>query len=144
MKANAILAVAIATLAIAVPTAAAGNAAPDWFERAALAAERDGDTGTVYVDAFERAGSSITRAEVASAPDWLERAAIAASGSYLDAYERPGISALGTTVGSSTITADSGSSFDWMQLGIAFLLGLALALALVAAARLRPGRPAMP
>jgi len=147
MKAKAILAVAITTLAITVPTAAASNAAPDWFERAAAAAGTNNDAIPSYLDAFERPGSSVVRHEVPAAPDWIERAAISASqGSqgYRDAAERPGAGVLGTATRTPVDSTDSGSTIAWSQLGIAFILGLALAAALVAAARLRPNRPAMP
>ena len=147
MKGKALLAVAAAALAVAVPTAAGADAAPDWFERAAAAADRDSGTISPYLDAFERPGSSVIRADVApTAPDWFERAAIAStqgSLSYRDAYERPGASTLGTAIGTSVEASDSGSSVAWPQLGIAFLLGLALALGLFAVMRLRPTRPAV-
>ena len=147
MKGKALLAVTAAALAVAVPTAAAADAAPDWFERAAAAAERDSGTISSYPDAFERPGSSVIRTSVAPAtPDWFERAAITAtqgSQSYRDADERPGALALGTAIGTSVDASDSGSTIAWPQLGIAFLLGLALALGLFAVTRLRPSRPAV-
>ena len=147
MKGKALLAVAAAALAVAVPTAAAADAAPDWFERAAAAAERDSGTISPYPDAFERPGSSVIRTAVApAAPDWPERAAIASTKgalSYRDAHERPGASTLGTAIGTSVGASDSGPTVAWPQLGIAFLLGIALALGLFAVTRLRPSRPAV-
>jgi hypothetical protein len=147
MKGKALLAVAAAALAVAVPTAAGADVAPDWFERAAAAAERDSGTISPYLDAFERPGSSVVRTDVApAAPDSFERTAIAAtqgSRSYRDAHERPGVSTLGNAIGTSVAASDSGSNVAWSQLGIAFLLGLALALGLFAVTRLRPSRPAV-
>jgi len=97
-----LVSILVAALAVAVPTASAdpglngapemsSTPAPDWFERAAAAAERQG----------------------AAAP-------------YVDAFERPPAVSAETT--SSTI--DSGAEIAWGQIGLAFGLGLLLALGL--------------
>jgi len=57
---------------------------------------------------------------------------------YVDAFERP----TPTDIQSSTPTVDDpGSSIAWGQIAVAFGLGLALAIGLMAALRLRPSRP---
>ena len=75
-------------------------------------------------------------------PDWFERAAAAAerrnvSAPYVDAFERP--PAVSTQTTSSTV--DSGTSIAWEQIGIAFGIGLLLALGLMLAVRSRPSPP---
>jgi len=137
MKAKLSLAVAIAALTVGVPNAVA-DPPSDWFERAAAKAA-ESSTPTPYVDAFERPAAASV---VASAPDWFERAATAATRDagavpYVDAFERPVVATVQTT----PVATDSGSSIDWFQIGLAFGLGLLLALGLVAAVRLRPVRP---
>lgn len=138
MKAKLSLAIAIAALTVGVPNAVADPPA-DWFERAAAKAVAS-STPTPYVDAFERPDSASVA--VASAPDWFERAAAAATRDagavpYVDAFERPVVGTVQTT----PVATDSGSTIAWSQIGLAFGLGLLLALGLVAAVRLRPSRP---
>jgi hypothetical protein len=134
-------AVAVVALAVAAPAALAEPGPPsDWFERAADAAIQD-SVVTPYVDAFERPDTANRGIEVA--PDWFERAASAAvrdagATPYVDAFERPEI----TSVQSTTPTAvDTDTGRAWLELGIAFAIGLTLALGLVALTRLRPSRP---
>lgn len=57
---------------------------------------------------------------------------------YVDAFERP-VSTSGDATPS--VIEDSGSSIAWGQVGLGFGLGIVLAIGLVAAVRLRPGRP---
>jgi hypothetical protein len=121
--------VAVAALAVAAPAAPAETGPPrDWFERAAHAAILDAGA-TPYVDAFQRPGTVNRGLEVA--PDWFERAAGAAIRGasptpYVDASERREV----TSVSSTT----------WLEVGIAFAIGLMLALGLVALMRFRPSR----
>jgi hypothetical protein len=133
--------VAVVALAVSAP-AALGEPGPsrDWFERAADAAIRD--TGaTPYADAFERPDTANRAIE--ATPDWFERAAAAAvrdagATPYADAFERPEV----TSVPSTTPTVvDSDSGRAWLELGIAFAIGLTLALGLAARIGLRPNRP---
>ena len=132
-----VISILVAALAVAVPTAFAdpglngapemsSTPTPDWFERAAAAAERQGAVAP-YVDAFERPGVALQT----SAPDWFERAAAAdardiSAAPYVDAFERP--APVTTQTVSSSI--DSGTDIAWGQIGLAFGLGLLLALGL--------------
>ena len=133
--------VAVIALAGAAPAALAEPGPPrDWFERAADAALRDAGA-TPYVDAFERPDTANRGTE--AAPDWFERAAAAsirevAATPYVDAFERP---VLTSTHATTPIGADSGSDRAWLELGVAFVIGLTLALGLIALMRVRPGRP---
>jgi hypothetical protein len=133
-------AVAVVALAVAAPALAEPGPPSDWFERAADAAIRDAAV-TPYVDAFERPDTANRGIDVS--PDWFERVAAAAvrdagATPYVDAFERPEV----TSVQSTTPTAvDSDTGRAWLELGIAFAIGLTLALGLVALMRLRPNRP---
>jgi hypothetical protein len=144
-----VISIVVAALGVAVPAAFADTGlngppdvsstlTPDWFERAAAAAERRGAIAP-YVDAFERPGM----AGQTSAPDWFERAAAAAardisSAPYVDAFERS--TPVSTQAASSPL--DSGTDIAWGQIGIAFGIGLMLALGLALAVRSKPGREA--
>ena len=119
----------VAALAVGVPAALtdpglngapemSSTPTPDWFERAAAAAEQQG-TVAPYVDAFERPVGAVQ----VSAP-------------YVDAFERPAPVSIHTT--SSSL--DSGTDIAWGQIGIAFGIGLMLALGLMLAVRSRPSR----
>jgi hypothetical protein len=161
-----VISIVVAALGVAVPAAFADTGlngpsdvsstpTPDWFERAAAAAERRGAIAP-YVDAFERPGMAVQT----SAPDWFERAAAAAardisSAPYVDAFERsapvstqaaPYVDAFerSTPVSTQAVSSplDSGTDIAWGQIGIAFGIGLMLALGLVLAVRSRPGREA--
>jgi hypothetical protein len=128
-------------LALTAPAALAEpGPSSDWFERTAAAAI--GDAGpTPYADAFERPDTANRGPEVA--PDWFERAAgtairNAGAAPYVDAFERPEIT---PTQSTSPTAVDSDSGRAWLELGIAFAVGLTLALGLVALVRLRPHRP---
>ena len=133
-------AVAFVALAVAAPAAVAEPGPPrDWFERAADAAIRT-DGATPYVDAFERPDTANRGIEVA--PDWFERAAAAAvrdagAAPYADAFERPDPTSFQT----ASSAVESGTSIAWSQIGIAFAVGVLLALGLVTALRFRPNRP---
>jgi hypothetical protein len=134
-------ALTIVALALAAPAALAEpGPSSDWFQRSVAAEVRDRDA-TPYADAFERPDrvSVVTEA----APDWFERAAAGAvrdqvATPYVDAFERPDVSSIQST---TPIVADSDSGRAWLELGIAFAIGLTLALGLAALVRLRPNRP---
>lgn len=124
-----VISILVAALAVGVPAAFAdpglngapemsSTPTPDWFERAAAAAERQGAVAP-YVDAFERPDSAVQ----VSAP-------------YVDAFERPPAVSAETT--SSTI--DARAEIAWGQISIAFGVGLMLALGLMLAVRSRPTR----
>ena len=133
-------AVTVVALSVAAPAALAEpGPSSDWFDRTVATDIRDAGA-TPYVDAFERPDTSRIASE--AAPDWFERAAAAVvrdarATPYVDAFERPEV----TPSESSPPVAESGSDRAWLDLGIAFAIGLALALGLVAVARLRPNRP---
>jgi hypothetical protein len=133
-------ALTVLVLAVAVPPALAEpGPSSDWFERTAAATNRAG--ATPYVDAFERPDTAGNG--TAPAPDWFERAAAAAVRDagptpYVDAFERPEISSVQST---TPALADSDSGRAWLELGIAFAIGLALALGLVSLVWIRPTRP---
>jgi hypothetical protein len=55
----------------------------------------------------------------------------------VDAFERPAP----VTTDITSRTVDSGSSIAWEQIGLAFGVGLVLALGLMLAVRARPSRP---
>jgi hypothetical protein len=108
-----VVALAVASLAVGVPAAIAEpgltgapeigeTPAPDWFERASAAAERD-----------------------------------AAPAPYVDAFERPDPTSFQT----ATSSTESGTDIAWSQIGIAFGVGLLLALGLAIALSHRPRRP---
>jgi len=112
-KLSLVVALAVASLAVGIPTAIADpgltgapeigeTPAPDWFERAAASAERD-----------------------------------AAPAPYVDAFERPDPTSFQTATSSPT---ESGTNIAWSQIGIAFGVGLVLALGLMVALRFRPNR----
>ena len=143
-----VISIMVAALAVAVPAYADPglNGAPemssaptsDWFERAAAAAGRQG-TVAPYVDAFERPGMAALRT---SAPDWFERAAAAdargiSAAPYVDAFERPAPVSISQTASSPL---DTGTDIAWGQIGVAFGIGLVLALGLILAVRSRPSR----
>ena len=141
-----IIGIAATALVVGVPTAfgegrLAGSqeptaVAPDWFERAAIAAQRDGfivrkpDSHDVvrpvaegYIDAAARA----------------QRIDIVVPTARTDAFERSA-PPLGSPTG-STEAVGSGSDRDWSQLGMGFGIGLLLALGLYLAMRFTRTRP---
>jgi hypothetical protein len=134
-------AVAVVALVVAAPVASAEpGPSRDWFERTADAAIQDAGAAP-YADAFERPDTANRALE--AAPDWFERAAAAAvrdagATPYVDAFERPEITSVQSTT-PAAVDTDTGRA--WLELGIAFAIGLTLALGLVAVMRLRPNRP---
>ncbi|HUG65743.1 MAG TPA: hypothetical protein VMK83_11040 [Gaiellaceae bacterium] len=138
--------IVVAALAVGAPAAFAdpglngapemSSPTPDWFERAAAAGERNDAIGP-YVDAFERPAIAVQ----VPASDWFERSAAAAlrdaaPAPYVDAFERPVVVTTPTTS-----SGESSTSIAWGQIGIAFGVGLMLALGLMLAMRSRPSRP---
>ncbi|HWQ24710.1 MAG TPA: hypothetical protein VNK94_11450 [Gaiellaceae bacterium] len=94
--------------------------APDWFERAAQNALREGRAG--YLDAAQRARMAPIRS--------------GAPAGHVDRYELD----LPTGPVAASPTGD-GRELEWPQLGIGFGLGILLAFGLVLAARLTRFRP---
>lgn len=140
VKLSTIAGLTVVALALAAPAALAEPGPPrDWFEHAAKAARDSG--ATPYVDAFERPDTASRRIEVA--PDSFDGATAPAvrdadATPYADAFERPEITSVQPT---NPTVADTGSGRAWLELGIAFAIGLTLALGLVALMRIRLNRP---
>ncbi len=133
-KFSLVVAVAVTVLAVGAPSAFGQNrldrsvaTAPDWFERAALAAQRNDSV-------------------VSTSPDWFERAALAAQrGNGLVAYADGAQRVEPTTApAAAPIAADTDSAIDPTQIGIGFGIGLLVFAGLLLATRLIPRQPLAP
>ncbi len=133
-----VVAVAVTALAVGAPSAFGQDrladahdrsvaTAPDWFERAALAAQRNGSVVSTYPDSFERAALAAQR----------DNGLVA----YSDGAQR-----VEPTTASATapIAAGSDSAIDPTQIGIGFGIGLLVFAGLLLATRLIPRQPLLP
>jgi hypothetical protein len=114
-KLSLVVGIAVAALAVSVPTA---------FGEGRLAGGLDNVDAVAYFHANELA----TAAQSGSTD----------LASYRDAGQRPGSQALGSV--RAETSHSNQNTIEWGQIGIAFGVGLLLALGLVAAVRFRPTR----
>lgn len=133
-KLSFIAAVAITALAVGVPAA---------FAEGRLAGAPKSTDGVAYFRANELATAAASGLDGVAYFRANELATAAQSGSttvasYRDAAERAVPQPQSSPV---TPTIDSASDIEWGQIGIAFGVGLLLALGLTAALRFRPTRP---
>ena len=168
-KTSFVVVAAVAALLLAAPASAdrwgadrrdqATVSAPDWFERAAIAAGAYQPQVTAMLDARERAlGAKVATQQVnpldarersfaakqqaqltgSTSPDWFERFAAAHSIREPVVDDRFRID---PTSSPAPVTVTSGRELEWPQIGIGIGLGLALALGLLLAVRLTHIRP---
>ena len=144
-----IIGIATVALTVAVPTAFAEGrlagsqdqqaVAPDWFERAAIATQRNSQA---YVDAADRVVEPQSLVALRLRSEGLNRinglGEFATSSSYVDAHERAVPPVSNTPV--SVTPTGSGRDIEWPQLGIGFGIGIALVLGLILAMRTTRGR----
>jgi hypothetical protein len=139
-----IIGIATVVLTVAVPTAFAEGrlagsqeqtaVAPDWFERAAIAAQNQQRVLPDSADLYRPVTSSYV--DAAARADRIDTIIPTV---YVDAFERsaPPKGSVTTSVAAS----GSGVEFDWQQLGIGFGVGLVLALGLYLGMRFTRIRP---
>lgn len=143
-----IIGIATVVLTVAVPTAFAEGrlggsqeqqaVAPDWFERAAIAAQRNSQ---VYVDAADRVvqPQSLTALEARSIGmnKKYGLGEFAVTDGYVDSHQRTAPPQATNPVATTT----SGTEIDWPQVGVGFGIGIVLLLGLGLAMRAAHVRP---